>query len=125
MDSSEPPKRFSLTIALQILHFLTALFQWWFLVLAHLTAPSCFEGSFRAQLAWEKKLAPAMQEGGDLDSQFQRRLWDLGAQILLKVSTCFSQLFVKSPLEQSHPSWKLNVLSAPELQVHIPQGHHS
>lgn len=28
-------------------------------VLAHLTAPSYFEGCFRAQLAWEKKLAPS------------------------------------------------------------------
>ena len=51
VDSSESPKRFSLTVVLVRLHSLTALFQWWFLVLAHLTAPSSFEGSFRAQLA--------------------------------------------------------------------------
>lgn len=78
VDSSESLKRFSLTIALQILHSLIALLQWWFLVLTHLTAPSCFKGSFRAQLTQEKKLAPAMQGGGDLGSQFQKRLRDFG-----------------------------------------------
>jgi len=81
VDSSESPKRFSLSIALQILDCLVALFQWWFLVLAHLATLPCFEGSFRAQLVWDNKLPPALQGRGDLDRLFQKRLRELRAQI--------------------------------------------
>lgn len=52
-------------------------------VLALLTAPSCFEGRFRAQLTLERNLAPSKQ-GGDVDSRFPKKLTDLGAQILLR-----------------------------------------